>query len=124
MLKKLILSFSFILVCSTTCFADICPSVDDVRGQHANDWIAYDTENNQPLSQERLAQFKQSMVQFTMVEWADSTKQKGTIHCYYRDKDGSDMEAYLSKDNLTPTKTASKYWYQVSGATQCAGGFG
>lgn len=120
MIKKFILSICFILSFASTCFADICPSVDDIRGQRAIGWTAYDTESNQPLSEERLQQFKQSMVQFTMVEWADTTKDKGTMHCYYRDKDGSDMEAYLSKDNLTPSKMASKYWYQVSGASQCA----
>ena len=38
--------------------------------------------------------------------------------------DADGLRAYLSKDNLTPTKTASKYWYQVSGATQCAASMG
>ena len=68
-----------------------------------------------------MTQFTNHIDQFSLAEWMQSGPQKGAIHCYYSDKNGSVIEAYLAKDNFAPQNT-NHAWYQVSGSMHCAAG--
>jgi len=101
----------------TTTFAQQCPSINDIKAHHLNGWHAYDSEDKRALSTPRFNHFKTNVKEFALAEWEN--KQKGTIHCYYRDQYGSSLEAYLSKNNFLPDNTKN-YWYDVSGFRECA----
>jgi len=101
-------------------YAETCPRVDEIKSQALAAWKAYDTDD-QPLSAQQEALFKKNMVAFTLAEWTNQPSHGGAIHCYYRDKNGSNLEAYLSKNNFVPQKS-SRYWYQVTGYMHCAAG--
>lgn len=117
--KKILLAL--IAFCSMQlAFADTCPTVTDIKTHKAIGWKAYDSESGKPLSKKRATNFIASINQFTLAEWSNHGEKKTFIRCFYRDLDGSDQEAYLTKDNLVPEQ--SKKWYRVSGAMQCAAG--
>lgn len=100
------------------CLAETCPSVQDIKQNNMKGWKIFDSEEGIPLSERREADFRNHIVAFAMAEWVKSNK-NGIIHCYYKNKDGSDMEAFLTKDNFIPSN-AQNLWYQVSGSWQCA----
>jgi len=114
MLKQL--TVITLLLTTTLVHADNCPTVSMIKHNMLNSWQAYDSDNNKPLSVKRLAQFKHNIDQFTLAEW-----QSKDVHCYYRDKNGSQLEAYLTKSNLIPVNNKQR-WYQVSGSMHCAAG--
>lgn len=99
-------------------FAETCPNVNDIKHNSLNGWKIYDSEEGTPLSHKRQALYRKRVEKFVLAEWPDNNK-LGIIHCYYRDHDGSDLEAYLAKRNFSPKKSLS-YWYKVTGYTQCA----
>ncbi len=117
MQKKLILILLAGLF-SQLSFADTCPSVKDIQQKKIAGWKAYDSDEGTLLSAKRTKTFLHSAEQFVLAEWATDSQKNGAIHCYYRDKNGSDLEAYLAKGHFVPDN--SKVWYQVSGALQCA----
>lgn len=119
-MKKILLAICLSLVTSIV-FADTCPSVTDIKNHAIKGWKVYDSEDGKPLSAQREAEFVRYVDQFALVEWADQTKKSGTIHCFYRDKTGSALEAYLAKDNFSVSSNKS-YWYPVSGSMECAAG--
>lgn len=102
-------------------FADTCPSITEVKKNLLIGWNAYDSDDGTPLASRRKAAFIKDIEEFALAEWAERDHKKGAIHCYYKDHTGSALEAYLAKDNFIPNST-NKYWYQVSGAKQCAAG--
>lgn len=110
----------FLLAQSTLVLADTCPSVTDIKHQKAAGWKAYDSDDSTRLSEKRAAKLRHAIEQFTLAEWSGD-QNKSSIHCYYRDKNGSELEAYFSKNNFLP-KDTHHYWYQVSGSMQCAAG--
>jgi hypothetical protein len=110
-----------ILLCCKICFAETCPNVDDIKNNNAKNWIAYDSDDDTRLSPRREADFKKNIVQFTLAEWRNVNNKNSIIHCYYRDTEGSQLEAYLAKPNFIP-KNTKNYWYQVSGSMHCAAG--
>jgi hypothetical protein len=120
--KKLIyLAISLAMLCQIS-FAETCPSVKDIKTQSLTEgWKAYDSDDGQLLPPSRVAQLASHIDQFALAEWADTGRSGGVIHCYYRDKHGSDLEAYFSKDNFKPDNTKNM-WYQVSGYMHCAAG--
>lgn len=120
MLKKLTLVLVTTII-SSLAFADGCPTVGMIKHDMLNKWQAYDTDDNKPLSEKRMALFKRNVDQFTLAEWQSKDAIHSAMHCYYRDKNGSQLEAYLTKDNLMPINN-KQLWYQVSGSMHCAAG--
>lgn len=111
------------LVLAQGCLAATCPSISDIKSNTLVGWKAYDSDDGSPLSPAREARFKQMMQHFALAEWKRGKNMLNTMHCYYRDSTGSSLEAYLAKDNFTPPqKDRKNFWYQVSGAMQCAAG--
>jgi len=121
MFRKSIIALCCALICQAS-LAERCPSVADIKNNSLRDWKTYDSDDGQPLSAAREAQFKKIVEQFALAEWSKSKKQPGSIHCYYRDRTGSSLEAYLAKDNFVPKVHAKSFWYQVSGFMHCAAG--
>lgn len=114
-MRKTLAGLILLLFCQQT-FAESCPSVKEIKKNELKNWKAYDTDNNEPISITRLNQFKQNAAQFVLAEW-----DKGSIHCYYHDKYGSDLAVYLAKHNFQP-ENSKHFWYQVTGAMHCAAG--
>lgn len=119
--------FTFIMSLTTffiaqVCYAETCPSVEDIKHQKlAAGWHAYDSEDGKPLPPARMAQLITYIDQFALAEWSSNKRAGGIIHCYYRDKHGSDLEAYFSKEHFKPDN-GKNVWYQVSGHMHCAAG--
>ncbi|HVE44855.1 MAG TPA: hypothetical protein VNC84_06955 [Gammaproteobacteria bacterium] len=120
MLKKTIISACFMLL-SAACLAEHCPSVQELQSPTFKGWQAYDSDDGALLSDAHTAQFKASAKAFALAEWETTGPKKGNIHCYYRDDNGSNLEAYFAKPHFMPAN-AQKMWYEVSGAMQCAVG--
>lgn len=110
-----------VFLLATTCSATTCPSIKDIKSKTLTGWIAYDSDDGKKLSSERITEFKKFVDQFALAEWSTTDKKPGSVHCYYRDKTGSVLEAYLAKDNLSPAKN-SNLWYEASNAMDCAAG--
>lgn len=102
--------------------AETCPSVSAIKNNQAAGWKAYDSDDGTALSPTREAQFKEVVLQFALAEWVNAKNSRGSIHCYYRDKTGSNLEAYLAKDNVKPKINPKQFWYTVSGYMHCAAG--
>jgi hypothetical protein len=122
MLKKIVIAAFCMLLLSQTSLAERCPSVSDIKQNSLNGWKAYDSDDGKPLSAARETQFKKMVEEFALAEWANNKKQLGSIHCYYRDNSGSNLEAYLAKDNFNPKADPHSFWYKVSGFMHCAAG--
>lgn len=100
----------------TIAYAEHCPRIEDIKTNHALTWEILDSIDHQPLSRHRLAKFKAALTGFMLAELP--LNQNGKIRCFYKDKAGSDMEAYLEKSHRN-LHTKALPWYQVSGAMQC-----
>jgi hypothetical protein len=122
MYKKLLFAVVFFSL-SQSALALTCPTVASIKKNALTGWKAYDSDEGTLLSKKREAQFKQNAREFALAEWKwnGADKSTGTIHCYYRDNAGSDLEAYLSKGNFSP-ENSRDYWYDVSGSMHCAAG--
>jgi hypothetical protein len=121
MIRKFIIIVSITLL-SQHCLAETCPSVKDIKSSLASGWKAFDSDDGTPLSFARETQFKNTIEQFALAEWKDMKNKSGSIHCYYRDRTGSNLEAYFAKENFVPKKIANSFWYEVSGFMHCAAG--
>lgn len=121
MIRKLIIAVGITLL-SQHCLAETCPSVKDIKSNSLNGWNAFDSDDGTPLSSARETQFKKTIEEFALAEWKDAKDKGGSIHCYYRDSTGSNLEAYFAKDNFIPKKIANSFWYEVSGFMHCAAG--
>lgn len=102
-------------------FAETCPSINSIKKNTLTGWRMYDSDSGELLTAARVDDFKKNVEQFVLAEWSNEHNKTNAIHCYYRDNDGSDLQAYLSKDNFKPSN-AKKYWYEVTGSLQCAAG--
>lgn len=100
--------------------AETCPSVNAIKHNAIKGWKAYDSEDGKLLSTARTAHFKKTIEEFALAEWGNINNQRSAVHCYYRDRTGSNLEAYLAKDHFIPKKTGQNYWYHVSGYMHCA----
>lgn len=118
MYKRLVLLFGLIII-SAAVFADTCPALSDIQKNKLSGWQVLDSDDGSHLSPERQANFFKSIKQFALAESVQTPDKKYEIHCYYRDSNGSELEAYLSKADLIP-KNNQDDWYQVSGAMDCA----
>lgn len=118
MLKKLIAILCLAFVTQIG-FAETCPSIKAIKADSLKGWTAYDSEDGKVLAGERLAQFIKDVEKFALAEWASADSKSGAIHCFYHDKEGSALEAYLAKDNFSPLN-GKNMWYEVSGSHQCA----
>jgi hypothetical protein len=115
--KQIIVAIVSLFI-SANLFAETCPSVQAIKSQHANGWKAYDSDDHTLLAGKRATNFKEHIEQFALAQFVAN---RHAMRCYYRDKNGSELEAYLQKDNLLPA-VGHSYWYQVSGAMHCAAG--
>ena len=120
MYKNYLFSVALLIFCQTS-FAEKCPSVKDIKNHHASAWKAYDSDDGTPLPAKREAEFRKSAQEFALAEWTSADKKTGSIHCYYRDNNGSDLEAYLAKSHFS-LNNHKNYWYTVSGHMHCAAG--
>lgn len=103
-------------------FAETCPSVRDVKNNTLpRDWIAYDSDDGSRLSLQREQEFKRNAEEFVLAEWTSHKNKGGSIHCYYRNKSGSNLEAYIAKNNFIP-EDPKQFWYNVSDARHCVAG--
>jgi len=100
-------------------YSQACPDVSEIKLNHLIGWKLLDSDDDKLLSDKRQTTFRKDVDAFAMAEW--STDQTGKIRCFYRDKNGSSLEAYLTKDHFVLTQ-ANQYWYDVSGAKECAAG--
>ena len=119
---KYLLATTSLLLFSQLSLADTCPSIDYIKHHSLSGWKIHDSEDGTRLSVKRMAKFRQLAEQFVLAEWSNNHSQKNAIHCYYRDKNGSDLEAYLTKDAFIPSANHRYYWYEVSGFLHCAAG--
>lgn len=120
MFKKVMMTFACAFLLCQTSFAERCPSVSEIKNNKLQGWKVFDSDDGKPLAAARETQFRQIVEQFALAEWTNNKKQLGSIHCYYRDKTGSSLEAYLAKDNFHPQLDSKNFWYEVSGYMHCA----
>ena len=120
-MQKIILCLITALLLTQTLYAETCPSLKNLKSNLATTWKAYDSDDNKPLAPERSVQFINNIDQFSLAEWVQEGPRKGAIHCYYSDKNGSMLEAYLAKESYVPQNT-KHFWYEVSGSMHCAAG--
>lgn len=99
-------------------FAATCPTVNTLKSNQATGWLAYDSDDGHLLTEKRDQQIRHTISEFALAEWS---QKRQSIHCYYRDKNGSDLDVYFAKSHFTPAN-ANHYWYSVSGYLQCAAG--
>lgn len=100
-------------------YAEMCPDLTTIKDKLPPGWAFYDSDDGTPLSEARIELFKKTAQQFALAEWVSDKHMGGIIHCYYRDKNGSDLEAYLAKKQYIPFNN-KKVWYSVSGYMHCA----
>jgi len=117
MLMKILVIVLFYI--SSQIFAATCPTITEIKTNTLSDWKIYDSDDGKALSAQRAARFKSEIEEFALAESVIDEHKKSMMHCYYRDKNGSNLEAYLAKENLVSSQN-TKYWYQVSGAMHCA----
>lgn len=110
----LMISLSFCLL--QPLWADTCPSIASIQQHTLHGWQIYDAEEGTRLPPSRFLKFQQDAKDFALAEWKTAHH---TMRCYYKDANGSNLAAYLAKTHFTP-KNLNPYWYQVSGALQCA----
>jgi hypothetical protein len=102
--------------------AETCPSVDAIKHQaFGSQWKMYDTGSDKAISDERLAQALKSIDQLSLAEWSETKDHTGIVRCYYRDKHGSHLEAYLANTHYRPDNSRH-VWYSVTGHLHCAAG--
>ena len=116
------LTLFFLTLCLPfSLYANQCPSVADLQHHHLSQhWQFLDSEDGKPLSQARKLRYIKTVNQFALAEWENKPGKTNAIHCYYRDKSGSALDAFIASANLKPKP--SNYWYQVSGYQNCAAG--
>lgn len=119
---KLLMTAVTLIMLAQGCLAETCPSISDIKKNMLAGWKAYDSDDGTLLSPAREAKFKKMLQHFTLAEWKQNKNHMTSMHCYYRDKTGSSLEAYLAKDNFIPKKNPKSFWYQVSGYLHCAAG--
>lgn len=111
-------SLLLLTLLAQTSFAATCPTVGALKNNLATGWLAYDSDDGHLLAPKRDQQIRSTISEFALAEWS---QKRQSIHCYYRDKNGSDLDAYFAKSHFTPAN-ANHYWYSVSGYLQCAAG--
>ena len=121
MLIKLITGFIDFIVLSFPSIgcANTCPSVQEIKhGTWDRRFQVYDSDSGEKLSRSRLKDILQAVDQFALAEWSNE-HHTGEVHCYYRDKHGSNLEAYFGSSHYQPDNT-NKAWYAVTGYMHCA----
>ena len=116
-MQKTLLFFLFFL--TSLSLAQTCPSVKDLK-KIPTGWKLMDADERKPLDARRTAYFQKNAREFALAEWEDKHNKNNAIHCYYRDRNGSNLEAFLTKNYFHPKNVSN--WYHVSGAMQCAVG--
>lgn len=118
MLKKII--HIFILSYCAYVSAQTCPTITDIRNNKLAGWKAYDIYGMK-FNEEQTARFRQHSLEFAVAEVIPYAHRGLAIRCLYRDKNGSNLQGYLAKDDIV-ADNSKNYWYQVSGSQHCAAG--
>jgi hypothetical protein len=121
MLKHALFCLLLVVYCSLS-FAETCPSVAAIQQKDFKGWLAYDSDTDLPLAENRFKEFKKNMKDFVLAEWTQQSSHHNAIHCFYQGQSGSVLDAYLAKDNFLPKRKAPHYWYSVTGSLHCAAG--
>ncbi len=116
MLKKLSIALlcltSFQVYATTT-----CPSVAELKNHQLNGWVAYNSDSGEELPLSQIKIFEKETSQFLMAEWAEGAPE-GTSHCYYSDKRGEYMNAFLAQHDHYPNLQTGN-WRNESGFLRC-----
>lgn len=117
MLKKI--AFFTTLIFSPYLAALTCPTAADILNNKISGWKAYDIYGVR-FSEQQIAQFRQHSLEFAVAEVIPYSRGLA-IRCLYRDKNGSNLQGYLAKDDIV-ADNSKNYWYEVSGSKHCAAG--
>ena len=117
MLKPIFAAACLAAICQLS-FAESCPNVATIKKNTLTGWKIYDSEDASELTPEQQVAFRNQIHQFALAEY-EGRGQSGSMHCYYRDKTGAALEAYLAKDHFSVAAN-NQYWYPVSGFMHCA----
>lgn len=120
MIKKILTLSALSILCGMS-FANTCPGIQELQRNKLTGWKLFDSDTGTPLTAQQESDFKKNAVAFVLAEWTSADHKSGSIHCFYRDKDGSNLEAYLAKDHFA-LQNRNNYWYAVSGSMHCAAG--
>lgn len=118
---RFLLIFIAFLLSTQIVFGLGCPSVKAIQAGKTKGWQLLDSEDGAQLSAARIKAFKKNIQQFVLAEWEKKDSRHGTIHCYYSNKSGSELDAYLARENFMPDN-AKHLWYPVTGYLECAAG--
>jgi hypothetical protein len=91
-LRLLMLINIFFFITHT--YADVCPSITDIKRHQLKDWLAYDSDEEIKINPARFRDFQHSVKEFALAEWTNNGKKNSSIHCYYRDQYGSNLDIY------------------------------
>ena len=92
--KIALLAFCFL---SQWADAEMCPDVHRMQNHLPIGWKMYDSDNGSLLTPEQQTQFIHRAAQFALAEWSNKKNSHNEVHCYYNDKIGSHLQAYLAK---------------------------
>ena len=113
MVKKTVLFISMLLFFFNIGFAEVCPSVKDLKQNNFNGWKAFDRDNGLPLIAVRLKEFKQQLNEFMLAEWMQNAPE-GSARCYYSGKTSKRyIQAFLAKQRLMPDR-AMNHWHKLT----------
>lgn len=113
MIRKIMLLMA--LLAPLTCLADSCPSVAMIKQQTLTGWVMLDRDSNQPVKTLDHKRFIHDADKFALVEWKNQH-----IRCFYHDKAGSVLEAYILKPHAKFAPMQKNFWYQSTGYLACA----
>ena len=117
MFKKIMLTFIF-LTLTTATLAETCPSISQLKENNFHGWEPYNSDSGEPLFPQQLTDFKKDVRQFLMAEWAEGAPE-GESHCYYGDKNGNYMDAFLARHGFHDAPSAN--WHNDGGFMRCKG---
>lgn len=118
-MPKKITLIAFCLLCHFT-YAEMCPDSQHLKNQLPIGWQLYDSDNGTLLTHAQQARFFHQAAHFALAEWSNNKTKNNGIHCYYNDKTGSHLQAYLANKNFVPHISKASYWYPVTGFMHCA----
>lgn len=107
MLKKLLLTFSFVSIFSAA-HAETCPGINDLKHNILHGWQIYSIDNGTLIQDPQIiTNYEHNARTLGLAEWAKGSPE-GEAHCYYFR--GMDYGiAYLARSNLIPNEKNSAW---------------
>ena len=114
MLRKSLLAIMTLFMLSSPLFAELCPSVNDIKNNRLNGWQAFNKLNGKQLSVTQMKKFRNKLDSFMLAEWMQNAPE-GSGHCYYS---GKSLQVFLAKQRLAPRSAMSKtnHWHKAGSA--------